>query len=226
MAKVRKDLTGQVFTRWEVLNQVKDYIEPNGIHRDKWLCICDCGVKREVRGKDLRSGKTKSCGCWNIDNLTKHGYAHHPLYKIWVGVKQRCYNSKSTGYKNYGDRGIIVCQEWINNPKAFIEWSLINGWDKSLDIDRIDNNGNYSPSNCRFVTRSVNCVNQRIRTDNKSEYSGIYWRKKAKKWEATLTNKRKQSYLGLFTIKKEALEMRNKYITDNKLPHKIQEWRS
>jgi hypothetical protein len=85
---------------------------------------------------------------------------HKLLYSVWSTMKMRCYNPKRDRYKNYGGRGIIVCDEWLHNPKAFIQWALNNGYKQDLQIDRIDNDGNYEPSNCRFVTQTVNMRNR------------------------------------------------------------------
>lgn len=94
-------------------------------------------------------------------NNYKHGLRHHPLYQIWAGIKQRCYNKNSQYHHNYGGRGIAVCPEWVNAPKAFIEWCEANGYKNGLDIDRVNNDLGYSPENCRFVSRKVNNRNSR-----------------------------------------------------------------
>ena len=92
----------------------------------------------------------------------KHGLCEHPLYNVWKNMKKRCYNKNVYNYKSYGGRGIIVCDEWRNNFKAFYDWALNNDYEKGLEIDRVDNDGNYEPSNCRFVTRSENQKNKRV----------------------------------------------------------------
>lgn len=92
---------------------------------------------------------------------TTHGYSKHPLYARWNSMKQRCYNPKATNYKNYGARGILVCEEWLNNPKAFCDWGMANGYKKGLELDRKNNDGNYESGNCRWVTRSINQKNKR-----------------------------------------------------------------
>jgi len=157
--------------------------------------------------------------------MIKHGYAKngykHPLYVTWTNIKRRCYKARSTSYKNYGARSIKVCDEWKNDPKIFIEWALINGYEQGLDIDRIDNDGNYTPSNCRFVTRQVNSVNIRKHKDNTSGYTGIS--KKRNKWNARIRFN-KNINLGCYSSKKEALQKRNDFIIKNNLPHKIQKY--
>ena len=114
------------------------------------------GCKQEVE-KPLSAGKKcKSCGC----NKIKHGEIHTKLYRVWSNMKNRCSNSKHPAYKNYGGRGITICNEWLEFI-PFRDWALSNGYQESLEIDRIDNNGNYEPSNCRFITAKENCQNQR-----------------------------------------------------------------
>lgn len=106
--------------------------------------------------------KRKYCSRECSGNYIKtHGYSDHRLYKVWQGIKSRCYNKNNKHYKNYGGRGIKVCDEWLSSPKSFVDWAIENGAQVGLDIDRINNDGNYEPSNCRFVTREVNCKNKR-----------------------------------------------------------------
>mgnify|MGYP007128596402 CR=1 FL=1 len=128
--------------------------------------ICDCGNECEVPATRVKSGKTKSCGCLGIKNLelgrqSTHGLHAHHLNYIWVGMKQRCYNKSNEAYKNYGGRGITVCDEWRNSLKSFYDWCMANGYSPELQLDRKENNGNYEPSNCRFVTAKINSNNRR-----------------------------------------------------------------
>lgn len=129
------------------------------------LAQCTCGIKREFMLGRLRTGHTKSCGCWNIEMMvqraTRHGLVKHPLYSVWLGLKKRCYSDKEKSYPDYGGRGITVCDEWLNDFTAFYEWALENGYAKGLEIDRRNNSGNYEPGNCRFVPRIINAGNRR-----------------------------------------------------------------
>ena len=125
------------------------------------IAKCECGNTKSYYLYNIISGHTKSCGCF-LNPYKKHGKTSDPLYKRWVDIKKRCFNEKSQAYYNYGGRGIIVCKEWDIDFMSFYKWAISNGWDEKLQIDRIDNNGNYEPSNCRFVSREVNCNNRRV----------------------------------------------------------------
>ena len=155
----------------------------------------------------LRSGDTRSCGCfWEeiVSEInTKHGYYKHPLYGIWNNVKSRCSNKNNKDYKDYGGRGITICDEWKGGPKSFIEWSENNGWKKGLYIDRKNNDGNYCPSNCRFVTSFINSQNTRLlQRNNTSGYRGVSWRGRDKKWAFEIGINGERRYLGSFDSKK------------------------
>ena len=133
-------------------------------------------------------------------NRTEHGYCHHPLYSKWDHIKSRCYNKKDNRYKDYGGRGISMCDEWREDPKAFIEWALANEWKKKLYIDRIDNDGDYEPVNCRFVSIGSSNRNERLlRSTNTSGYRGVSWDSKRGKWISKITINSKIKYLGQFT---------------------------
>lgn len=130
----------------------------------KWKCVCDCGQTVNAIGCNLRNGHTRSCGCLSKElvgnQFRTHGMVGHKLYRVWGGMKARCGNPNNPAYQNYGGRGIIVCEDW-KEPKTFFNWALSNGYKQGLEIDRIDNNGNYEPGNCRFVTPAKNARNRR-----------------------------------------------------------------
>jgi hypothetical protein len=147
------------------------------------LFQCDfCGEKVE---RNLGNGKkNKSCGCSRIKHITKHGMRSsvgftHPLYIVWSNLKRRCYKPKQTKYQYYGGRGIKVCDEWKNSFKEFFDWATKNGWNDGLQIDRKDNNGDYCPTNCRFVKPIINIQNSSIAKLTTKEVSFIRSKYKA-----------------------------------------------
>lgn len=158
------DLTGEKYGKLTVLKR-------EGKDRQKcllWKCKCDCGNEIIVRGSSLRNSHTQSCGCHKTERLKKthyiHGKARTKIYKCWKSMIDRCYNENNSSYHNYGGRGIGVCKEWLDGKTGLInfwDWSINNGFDKHLSIDRIDNNKGYAPDNCRWTTMKVQSMNKR-----------------------------------------------------------------
>ena len=193
------DLTGQKFGRLTVLSRTD-----NNKHRQvMWLCQCKCGNFIVVRGYRLKDGHTKSCGCLNkeqaIINVSKH-HSHKlsntRLYQTWQNIKKRCLNYKDKNYKNYGGRGIEICNEWLN-PNNFFKWALNNGYSDNLTIDRIDNNKGYTPNNCRWTTLKTQANNKRnnhLLTFKGKTKTMIQWADKFKINYYTLSTRLKRNW--------------------------------
>lgn len=156
------------------MKQANDYIKPNGRHESNWLCQCDCGNIVEVLGYSLKSGYTKSCGCLHEETLKTiaitHGDSYSKLYGVYISIIDRCYNPNNKRFKDYGGRGIIVCDEWKDSYLNFKKWAVFSGYKEGLSIDRKNNDLGYSPSNCRWVTRIVQQNN--MRKNHIVEYNG------------------------------------------------------
>lgn len=159
---VLKDLTNQRFGRLVVIRQAENAVSQNGQSIVQWLCQCDCGNLKIVPARDLRSGHVRSCGCLALECRTKHGEYNTRLYSIWVSMIQRCNNPNHKHYNYYGGRGIQICEEWYNYIN-FRNWAYNNGYydNCSLELDRIDSNGNYNMYNCRWITHREQMNNRR-----------------------------------------------------------------
>lgn len=220
-----QELNGKKFNRWTVLD---------GSSSDKILCKCECGTIRSVRKYAIINGHSLSCGCLQKENAakscisrTRHGKHKHPIYVCWTHMKERCFTKTCKSYKNYGGRGISVCEEWLDF-ETFYRWAKSNGWQKGLSIERKDNDGNYCPENCTWIPKNQQTKNTRknvkIEIDGKvlnlSEWArrfgislgAIYYRVNHKGWpieKAIITPKteRNRNFAKLILYKNKTLSI-------------------
>jgi len=154
-----KNLIGQRFGNIVVLKDTGKRAKNGQVF---WECLCDCGRITIVMSGHLLSNHTKSCGCLRKNRgPIKHGLINTKIYNAYNHMKDRCYNRRNDSYKNYGGRGIKICDEWLSNFMNFYNWSMKNGYREDLTIDRINNNGNYEPNNCRWVDMQTQLRNTR-----------------------------------------------------------------
>lgn len=157
MGDTLKDLTGTWFGRWFVIERA-----PNKGEAVMWRCRCFCGSEKIVHGTSLKSGVSTMCRrCSYLSRKPRlHGLTHHPLYRIWQRIKSSTTNQNHQDYEWYGGKGVRVCEEWFNDFPKFYEWSIANGYQPGLTIDRIEVNGHYEPSNCRWVPFKEQTLNK------------------------------------------------------------------
>lgn len=203
-------LIGEVYKKFPTIksNQLATY----GLYECQY-----CKNTFEAIFNNVKRGNTKSCGCFYI----KHGLRSNKFYQTWYGMLQRCTNSIREDYKNYGARGITVCEEWqdVRNFVAWAEKTYPNIEDATLD--RINNDKGYSPENCTWSDKTTQAINQRIMKNNKSGYVGIYYYKKYNTWGANIRINKILKQIGSFKTKEEAIQARDNYIIQNNLPHKL-----
>ena len=177
-----------------------------------------CGGEFEAQPQDVKRGNTQSCGCQSTKYKNPHGLYYHPLYRTWADMKARCYNPNMKRYTDYGERGIEVCERWldINN---FIE-DMYPSYHEGLTLDRIDVNGNYEPDNCRWATLNTQQRNTReIRSNNTSGFRGVSWSKKQQMWIAKIRIDYNRIHLGSHNTALEAAKAYETYVRLNNLEH-------
>lgn len=159
---------GDTFGKWTVLEEAEPKAYPDGRKYRMFRCVCECGCIGIVRGTKLNCGRSKSCGCLQkertMEMFTKHGFSKHPLYPVYWEARHRCESPTNKDFPNYGGRGIKFCENWKQDPNTFFEWVNCNGYKPGLQLDRKDNNGDYCPENCHFVSPKENARNRRTTT--------------------------------------------------------------
>lgn len=206
--QIRLHLEGERYGKLVVMEEAESIYSKTGKMIRRWKCKCDCGNITIVRHGDLRNGSTVSCGCYNYEKESAaktHGYSRTKLGNVFEGMKQRCNNPKNKNYEKYGGRGIKICTEWLNDPKKFFDWAIKNGYKEGLSIDRIDVNGNYEPDNCRWADNETQCLNQRIRKDNKTGHKGIYYSEGV--YRVQIRRNKKRYYFGSYKTLPEAVKV-------------------
>lgn len=142
-----------------------EYVRKDKSNNKYYLCECDCGTEKVVRIDHLRSGKSKSCGCIKNEQIkalrSTHNLSGTRIYNIWRNMVRRCNDNSAISFKYYGARGISVCEEWLLDVKTFYDWAINNGYQENLTIERVNNDGNYEPSNCKWITHVEQQLNKR-----------------------------------------------------------------
>lgn len=157
--------------KFGMLTVIEKDSTPHNDRKTYWKCKCDCGNEKIIRSDSLLGGKSNSCGCFNVTSHQKHGLHEHKLYYTWEGMKARCYNPNNIKYSIYGKRNITICNKWKNNFLEFYNWAISNGYNEHIKkyghrnttIDRINSDGNYEPSNCRWATIKEQNQNRKSR---------------------------------------------------------------
>lgn len=204
----KMDLEGGKFGRLTVLNF--DSIKNKNSY---WLCACECGNQKVVAGGSLKNGISKSCGCLQRENTSKANFKHghtsknSPEYRSWRSMITRCEDPNNNRFEKYGGRGIKVCERWRHSFENFLE-DMGKRPGLSHSLDRIDVNGNYEPSNCRWADYSQQNINKRKQKNNKTGVRGVYRSKKDRKFKAQISYKCKQIHLGTFDTLEDAAKAR------------------
>lgn len=194
------------------------------------ICSCDCGCERsdlQYKLSDFKRHRHSSCG--RVRHTTKHGLSRTKIYHIWDNMNCRCYTPSSKNYPKYGAKGITVCDDWnrrnVNGFINFYKWSMSNGYTEGLTIDRIDETKGYYPENCKWTTYEEQNSHLGMNRNNKTGYTGVCYYSTTNRYVVVISINNKSKYVGSFLTLKDAVLARNKFIDDNNLPHRKQEYK-
>lgn len=211
MSKPKENVVGNTYGQLTVLDE-DGY---KGKSRQV-LVRCTCGNERTVSVSNLKKGTTTSCGCFHKSRVTLHGKSRDRFYKTWYGMMERCNNPQHQAFDRYGGKGITVCPEW-QNLAIFLSWAHSCGDTASLSLDRIDNTQGYSPTNCRWASRTTQQRNRSNVRGSTSQYIGVCYYKNTGKWKAHIKVNKVLIHLGYFLNEEDAARARNQYIVDHNL---------
>lgn len=208
--------------------QIEDlgYLYPKKTSKQKSryaLYRCYCGNTFKAHIQSVKSGHTTSCGCFKKQVLNKvrisHNCANHILFDTWTNIIQRCNNKNNPRYKDYGERGIKVCDRWLD-VKNFID-DMYPTYEQGLTVERINNDGNYEPSNCRWATLKEQSINKRLYKNNKTGFRGVSLNATNKKYSSYITINKKRIHLGYFNTAIDAAKAYNNYVCINNLTYNL-----
>lgn len=204
--------TNERYNHWTIL-----YVDEHGSrkHQKQCICRCDCGRLYKRDYFKLKYGLVAQCRECYL--RTRHHLNHTRIHRCWVAMKQRCYNKKEKAYKDYGARGIKVCEQWKNDFLSFYNWAMAHGYNDTLTIDRIDVNGDYCPENCRWADQHTQSANTRKLKTNTTGWRGVSFHKCTGRYRAYICIHRKIHNLGEFDTIEQAAKARQDFIKNNNL---------
>lgn len=198
----RKDRVGDRYGRLVIKRAYFKKVSGKWFHQ----YLCDCGNEKMLCGAEVRRGKSRSCGCYRSEQRTSHGLSGSPEYAVWNAMIQRCEKKNYSAYENYGGRGITVCSRWHRFENFINDMGMRPS--KSHTIERVDNDKGYSPENCIWADRVAQCINQRIRKDNKTGFKGVSYNERARKYYVKICVLGKQYHLGCYDKIEDAINAR------------------